>query len=320
MLIENFIILFTITSFKTLTEGIPIYEMTNFRIIHRAENGEDFGCNLLGNLLTDGFELFSTDGQTAQIGPLKTDFFYVSLNLTGSVDIELNHFVHKHAPNTIFFKSPDKILSIDKPSKGYYGYYLLFTEKFIEKVVPNFNYLQQQFPFLSGGVSLFELNLDEAAEIKALILKMEYELRQKVSNREWMIGSYLFQLFITAHRSYTRQDYIITEQNRLHSSIFERFTKLVDAHYKNIHGVKEYADMLHVTPNHLNRLIKKQSQKTASSIIQDRLITEMKSLLKYSNKNISEIAFELNFTDVAHFSHYFKQATLMTPKAFRENA
>ena len=149
---------------------------------------------------------------------------------------------------------------------------------------------------------------------------MEHELRQTVSNREWMIGSYLFQLFITAHRSYTRQDYIITEQNRTHSSITERFTKLVDTYYKNIRGVKEYADMLHVTPNHLNRLIKKQSQKTASSIIQDRLILEMKTMLKYSTKNISEIAFELNFTDVAHFSNYFKQATQTTPKSFRDNA
>jgi AraC family transcriptional regulator, transcriptional activator of pobA len=303
-----------------LTEGVPIYDLSHFRAIHRTESGEDFGCNLIQNQLTDGFELFSTDGQKAPFGPLKTDFFYIGLNLTGSSEIELNHFAHKHSPNTIFFKSPDKIFTMGQPTKGYYGYYLLFTEKFIEKVVPNFNYLQQQFPFLSGGVSLFELNLDEVAEIKSLIFKMEHELRQTISNREWMIGSYLFQLFITAHRSYTRQDYIITEQNRVHSSIYERFTKLVETHYKSIHGVKEYADMLHVTPNHLNRLIKKQSQKTASSIIQERLIKEMKVLLKYSNKNISEIAFELNFTDVAHFSHYFKQATQMTPKAFRENA
>lgn len=303
-----------------MAEGIPIYDLANFRTIHRTENGEDFGCNLDQNSLLEGFELFSTDGQQIELGPLKTDFFYIGLNLTGSANVELNHFARKYSPNTIFFKSPDKIISIAQPSRGYYGYYLLFTEKFIEKVVPNFNYLQQQFPFLSGGVSLFELNLDETAQIKALILKMEHELRQTVSNREWMIGSYLFQLFITAHRSYTRQDYIITDQNRLHSSISERFTKLVDAHYKSIRGVKEYADMLHVTPNHLNRLIKKQSQKTASSIIQERLMLEMKTLLKYSSKNISEIAFELNFTDVAHFSNYFKQATLMTPKTFRENA
>jgi AraC family transcriptional activator of pobA len=303
------------------TEGIPIYDLANFRTIHRAESREDFGYNLGANQsFPDGFELFSTEGQTTQIGPLKSDFFYIGLNLTGNADIELNHLAHKHSPNTIFFKSPDKIFSLSKPSKGYYGYYLLFTEKFIEKVVPNFNYLQQQFPFLSGGVSLFELNFEEITEIKSLILKMEFELRQTVSNREWMIGSYLFQLFITAHRSYTRQDLIITEQNRSHSSISERFNKLVETHYKNIRGVKEYADMLHVTPNHLNRLIKKQSNKTASSIIQERLVLEIKSLLKYSDCTISEIAFNLNFTDVAHFSHFFKQVIGVTPKAFRDNA
>ena len=296
-----------------------IYDLSNFRAVHRTENGEDFGCNLANHFcLTEGFEVYSTDGLKNRVGPLKTDFFIIGLNLTGNANIEFNHLVHRHSPNAIFFKSPGKLFSFAEPSRGYYGYYLFFTEKFVEKVVPNFNYLQQQFPFLAGGVPLFELNVEELAEIKGLFLKMEHEVKQSVSNREWMIGSYLFQLFITAHRSYTRQDLIITEQNRVHSSISDRFNKLVETHYKNIRSVKEYADMLHVTPNHLNRLIKQQSHKTASSIIQDRLILAIKTLLKYSDKTISEIAFELNFTDVAHFSHFFKQATNVNPKAFRD--
>lgn len=87
-----------------LTEGIPIYDLANFRTIHRTENGEDFGYNLFKNSILEDFELFSTDGQNTEIGPLKTDFFYIGLNLTGSANIELNHFAHKHSPNTIFFK------------------------------------------------------------------------------------------------------------------------------------------------------------------------------------------------------------------------
>ena len=301
-----------------LPNGIPTYDLTPFRAIHRIESREDFGSNNIDNQLhTEGFQLYSTEGLNPNIGPLKTSFFIIGLNFTGNAVVEINHIAYRHSPNFIYFKSPDKLFSFSEPTKGYYGYYFLFTEKFIEKVVPNFNYLQQQFPFLSGGVPMFELNKDEMTEVKMLILRMENELQQNVSNREWMIGSYLFQLFITVHRSYTRQELIITEHNRTNSSILERFSKLVEIHFKNTHGVKEYADMLHVTPNHLNRLIKQQSKKTASSIIQERIILEIKSLLKYSDKTISEIAFELNFTDSAHFSHFFKQAAGMSPKAFR---
>jgi hypothetical protein len=50
------------------TEGIPIYDLANFRTIHRAESREDFGYNLGANQsFPDGFELFSTEGQTTQI-------------------------------------------------------------------------------------------------------------------------------------------------------------------------------------------------------------------------------------------------------------
>ncbi len=298
---------------------VPIYDLTAFRAIHRTEQAEDFGNNRITKIYAvEGIEVYSTDGIRPYFGPSKTNFFILGLNLTGHTNIEINHLAFKSTPNSIFFKSPDKLLRFDNPSLGYYGYYLFFSESFIEKVVPNFNYLQQQFPFLSNGMPLFELNKEETLEIKNLILKIENELQQNVPNREWMIGSYLFQLFITAHRSYSRQNLIITETNRSNTSILERFKKLIEIHHKTLHGVREYADMLHVTPSHLNRLIKQQSQKTASSIIQERLLIEIKSLLKYSDKTISEIAYELNFSDVAHFSHFFKQMTSQTPKQFQK--
>ncbi len=298
---------------------VPIYDLAMFRAIHRTEQAEDFGNNLINkNHAVEDIEVYSTDGMKPSFGPVKTNFFIMGLNLTGYTNLEINHLAFKSSPNSIFFKSPDKLLRFDSPSLGYYGYYLFFSESFIEKVVPNFNYLQQQFPFLSNGTPLFELNKEETLEIKNLVLKIENELQQNVPNREWMIGSYLFQLFITAHRSYSRQDLIITDTNRSNTSILERFKKLIETHHKTLHGVREYADMLHVTPSHLNRLIKQQSQKTASSIIQERLLIEMKSLLKYSDKTISEITYELNFSDVAHFSHFFKQMTGQTPKQFQK--
>jgi AraC family transcriptional regulator, transcriptional activator of pobA len=311
--------LFLIILSKKLSASLPTYNLSTFRPVHRNEQAEAFGNNRANeNHAIEGFEVYSTDGIKPFFGPVKTDFFILGLNLTGHTQLEINHLAYKTTPNSIFFKSPDKLLLFDKPSLGYYGYYLFFSESFIEKVVPNFNFLQHQFPFLSNGAPVFELNKEEVAEIKNLILKIENELQHNVPNREWMIGSYLFQLFITAHRSYSRQDLVITDTNRSNTSILERFKKLIETHHKTLHGVREYADMLHVTPSHLSRLIKQQSQKTASTIIQERLLIETKSLLKYSDKTISEIAYELNFSDVAHFSHFFKQMTGQTPKQFQK--
>jgi AraC family transcriptional regulator, transcriptional activator of pobA len=301
------------------SENLFVYELSNFRKIHRSESKEDFGFNQKSEQLAlEGFEIYSTDGINKGFGPLKGNFFLIGLNLTGNARIDLNNFSFQHTPNSIYFKSPDKQFEFSSPSTGFYGYYLLFTEKFIETVVPNFNHLQHQFPFLGGGVPVFELSQEESVTIRDLILNMEREFKQKIGNREWMLGSYIFQLFISAHRSYSRQNLLVTDQNKTNASILDRFNQLVEKHYRAIHGVKEYADMLHVSPSHLNRLIKQQSGRTPSVIIQERLVTEIKSILRYSNKPIAEVAFELHFTDTAHFSHFFKQATGQSPLAFRK--
>jgi AraC family transcriptional regulator, transcriptional activator of pobA len=302
-----------------MSNHVKTYNLASFEPIHRLEEGEVFGNNSFKNRdsIAD-FEVYSSVGQHTNFGPLKGDFFMIGLCLTGNAQLDINHVGYRFSANSIFFKSPDKLFAFADPSVGFYEYYLIFTENFIEKVVPNFSFLQQQFPFLSNGIPTFELNPDEAKEIKNIIERIEAEVGSTVANREWMIGSYLFQLFISANRSYVRQALAVADTNRSHLPIVERFGKLIEQHYKTHRSVKDYADMLNVTPNYLNKLIKQQSNKTASAMIQDRILLEMKTLLRYSEKNISEIAWELNFTDAAHFSHFFKQATGLSPKTFRQ--
>lgn len=298
---------------------VSIVEFDEFITYHRDGEGDGFGNNSNEGVYSiDGFEVFSTMGMKAAFGPVKTGFYVVGFNLTGSVAVEINLNRFVQTPHTIHFKSPDKIFSLSDPSPGFYGYYLIFTQSFIEKVVPAFNQMQRQFPFLSSdGMPVFELNPEEANEVKDLFLKMESELRRNVPNREWMLGTYLFQLFITGHRSYTRQQVHLQAELHGHHEMLDKFISLVKQHYKLSRSVSEYAQKLNVTPNHLNRLIKQQSGKTASAIIQETLLLEAKTLLKYTDKSISEIAFELQFTDSAHFTHFFKQATGVSPKQYR---
>ncbi|MFN8358178.1 MAG: AraC family transcriptional regulator [Spirosomataceae bacterium] len=303
------------------TPTVPTYHFDTFDTYHRVEEGDSFGSNTSQGIYNiDGFRLFSTVGMQAQLAPCKTDFYAVGFVLTGSLNVEINTKPFVHSANSLHFKSLSSVFSWSEPSPGLYGYYLYFTQAFIEKVVPTFSRMKGQFPFFSSeGVPFFELNADESAEIRDLFLKMEGELRRNVPNREWMIGTYLFQLFITAHRSYTRQQLEFgSEDQRSNNEISNRFKALVEAHFREIRSVNVYAEKLNLSPSHLNRLVKQQSGQTASAIIQEALLVEAKSLLKYTSKTISEIAFELHFTDAAHFNHFFKQATGLTPKQFRQ--
>jgi len=47
-------------------------------------------------------------------------------------------------------------------------------------------------------------------------------------------------------------------------------------------------------------------------------IERVKELLRYDEKNLSDIAFEMGYSSVQHLSQQFKKVTGLTPTAFKE--
>jgi len=80
-----------------------------------------------------------------------------------------------------------------------------------------------------------------------------------------------------------------------------------------------YAEKLHISPNYLNILCKKNLKISATQLIHQRISIEAKRLLQSTERSIKEIAFELGFADQAYFSNFFKQQTGASPSDFREN-
>ena len=99
--------------------------------------------------------------------------------------------------------------------------------------------------------------------------------------------------------------------------IFAEFTKQLLLHYRQERSVKFYADQLHITPKYLSALIKDISGRTAAEWIDSYVIIEAKNLLKFSNMNIQEIAYSLNFDTQSFFGKYFKQHTGYSPSQFK---
>ncbi|MGN5953337.1 helix-turn-helix domain-containing protein [Sphingobacterium lactis] len=103
----------------------------------------------------------------------------------------------------------------------------------------------------------------------------------------------------------------------LPDNLYKRFTKLLRADVHPVNHVAHYAEKLHTSPQNLNAACKREASKTASDVLADYLIQEAKRLLIYTGKSISEVAFDLGFSDKSNFSKYFKRYTLQSPKDFR---
>ena len=98
---------------------------------------------------------------------------------------------------------------------------------------------------------------------------------------------------------------------------FARFMNLLHEHHCREHYVSFYARKMNMTPKYLSTIIKEHSSKSAAEWIDEYLILEAKSLLKYSDKTVTEIVDILHFSDASFFSKYFKKHTGLSPSAYK---
>ena len=290
----------------------------NYLFVHK-ENvaNSDFGLDNTTDLIEGGFGLYSSVRVKERIGPLKSDFYRIALCKRGSVSVDRGLETFKHQRNTIHFNFPSQIFSLYDKSDDMFAYYILFKESFIESLLP-LQSIQKQFPFLDyQGIPFFQLDDAKAEDIDALFLKIDGEIKQGKASLKQSIQLYINLILIAANRSYLRQNLSQKLDKIKDNTLLTRYKKLVSQHFITKRHVSDYAQLLTVTPNHLNKIIKEQTGKTATDFIIDMLLMEAKALLKHTELTISEIAYQLDFTDPSHFNKFFKKEVQLTPSMYR---
>ncbi len=99
--------------------------------------------------------------------------------------------------------------------------------------------------------------------------------------------------------------------------LMRQFEKLIEANFREKRLPREYAEMMFVTPNHLNALTNNVMGKSAGELIRERILLEAKRLLANSDLMIGQIAETLHFEDNAYFTRFFKKYLGATPEGFR---
>lgn len=300
-------------------QTIPQYQLDTFRYVHRKGHVEDsFGFNNEKHLtLTTGFELYSTVGLLTPIGPLKSQFYRIGFTLQGEVTVDIGLDSYRHRPYTVNFTRPGQIFSVYDDGKDLFGLYLHFTEAFLEELLPPVM-IEQLFPFFSPeGIPFLEFSQTEGDQVEALFFSMDQELKAHAPERERMLKLYLYQLLILSKRSYLRQQLGEGMPQQPPGSLVTRYKKLVTLHFLRHQSVEAYADLLAVTANHLNRIVKSATGRTASQYIDEMILLEAKAQLKHATTPIGQLAADLGFADQSYFGKFFKQHTGLTPLAFR---
>lgn len=99
--------------------------------------------------------------------------------------------------------------------------------------------------------------------------------------------------------------------------ITNRFKELLFSSIKTHQSVADYASLLNITPNHLNKSVRTITDKSPIKWINETIVLEAKVLLYQTNLPVSGIAAEVGILDSSYFSRLFKKYEGVTPQAFR---
>jgi AraC family transcriptional regulator, transcriptional activator of pobA len=167
-----------------------------------------------------------------------------------------------------------------------------------------------------GAVAVLEADTDMQREIEDITRRMEKEFANYYLLRSEILAGLLNILIIYFSRmpQLATTDMFVSKDTEL----VRRFKTLVRRHFTTKKLVAEYASDLCVTPNYLNRAVKKMTGLTASHHIQQCIIFEAKKRAVHLNVSMKEIAYHLGFDNLAHFSKFFKNNSGMNFTNFKK--
>lgn len=260
---------------------------------------------------------FNGDGESDS--PHRHDYYAIILVEKGKGVHYVDFEKYDISDHSVYFILPGQMHQVVL-SEAPKGWVLAFTEEFLisnsisEKLI-NDIYLFNDY----GQSPPLPLNESQMNIYKSLIDQMEH-FSASLKNYSGEATGSLLKLFLIQsnnHCSLAKENnpQLIETTNHLLRS----FKQLLEKHYKTKHKVSDYADMLAVTADYLNKTVKNITGKPAKEHIQSKLIVEAKRTLLFSNISSKELSYELGFEESAHFNNFFKKTTGFSPTEFRSS-
>jgi AraC family transcriptional regulator, transcriptional activator of pobA len=251
----------------------------------------------------------------------RRDFYKIAL-MRGR---HLYHYADKTieiSGSTLVFFSPNIPYTFEPLDKYGTGYFCIFKEAFFtERLRGGVRDLPM---FITGNKPSYALNKAQDKYITNVFEKMLEEIGSDYMYKYDLIRNYIMEMIHYALKIQPIETlYKHTDANARITSVF---TELLERQFPiespsqrfTLRSARDFAEQLAVHVNHLNRAIRLTTGKTTTAHIFERLASEAKALLKHTNWNISEISYCLGFEEPAHFNHFFKKQTSVTPSYFRQ--
>jgi len=229
----------------------------------------------------------------------------------GEAVMSIGSYTYTIYQNECLFVPAGQVFSFNNVDENK-GYLCNFSSDFI---AGNINGMS--FDFLQvWGNPLVKLDIETSAHVHYLLKRILDAYSTSGIEQADLLKAYFTAVLCEVNSAYKPlpQSLHVSTQTELAN----KFKQLVFKHIKQKHLVTDYARLLHITPNHLNKVVKHATGKSPTKWIDETLVLEAKVLLHQTTLSIGQVVAEMGLQDASYFSRLFKKYTGITPLQFRQ--
>ena len=252
----------------------------------------------------------SSEHQLPTMLPHRCDFHQVCLDLESDYTLGMDSQHQQTNNQQLIFLPKGAIVSWSSDHVDLWrGYTIFFKPEFL--LGPRLGDAER----LLAGVEPTLVQLDKAAvsSLSYLCERMLTEQRERAADAKEVIKNWL-RLFLQYGNRYLQFD---SAEAPGEMRVKYQFLELLSANVHRERSVSFYAAALNLSPRHFTRLVKRATGQSAKQLIQDKLIEVAKARLYDGRLSVSEVAFELGFSNIPQFSKVFKRGVGVSPSAYR---
>jgi AraC family transcriptional activator of pobA len=296
---------------KQQKEILTIETLAKFeRVINLDDKHYDINMMIMPGTLEDKHK------NATSIPALRRQFHLLYLLLDGEHDVKLNTEHRQLRPNDLVIV-PENMLYASDHIKNCRGYCIHFKTEFIQPLLTG--PIGSEFPFLEYDAEhILNVTEEESFLIQQAFKDILAEYSRFSHEKDFVLRNYILILLHRVREIYQRTSRSLNQKKTRSEELATQFKHLVEKHFKEQRSVWAYAKIMNISPKHLSDVVSSSTGRTPLEIIHDILFLEAKSLLRATDKTVTEIAHELCFDDQSHFSHFIKKRTGSTPMELRK--
>ena len=252
--------------------------------------------------------------------PIRLDGLFIGLREKGYARFNINLKEFKVGPNDLVICSPGDLMQGHSEDGVHLSQIMMVSSHFLKEMYISLNSFM---PFFASQKEhpVFHLTDEEMTELKTYFMAIQKTVDSddyfRIDITKRLLAAYLYKLGSILYRHRPELQAEAAKPLKREEILFKEFIRLVSEHHRKERRVDFYAEQLFLSPKHFSTVIKKVSGKTAGQWIDEYVILEAKTLLKYSVMSIQEVAYYMNFPNPSFFGKYFKQHTGMSPSEYK---